>query len=230
MTGTPADPAAAPPIRLDVWADLTCPWCHIGHARLRTALARLPRPEAVAVHYRAFELDPHLPAGVGGQKLAALAARKSISLEQAREMYRRIGVVAAAEPVDFAPDSVIAANTFDAHRLIKLAADRGARQADAVVTALHQAHFADGRAIDDRQVLADIGADAGLDRAAVHTDLGGSAAGDAAGAAVRADEQQAAAMGVGGVPFYLADGRLALSGAQAPGALLELLRAAADGR
>lgn len=230
MTGTAADPVAARQIRLDVWADITCPWCHIGHARLRTALARLPRPDAVAVHYRAFELDPQLPVGVGGQKLAALAARKSISFDQAREMYRRIGEVAAAEPVDFDPEAVIAANTFDAHRLIKLAAGQGAAQADAVVTALFHAHFADGRVIDDRQVLADIGAGAGLDRAAVLTDLNGSAAGDAAGAAVRADEQQAAAMGAGGVPFYLADGRLALSGAQSPGALLELLRSAAADR
>lgn len=230
MTGTAADPVAARQIRLDVWADITCPWCHIGHARLRTAVARLPRPDAVAVHYRAFELDPQLPVRVGGQKLAALAARKSISFAQAREMYRRIGEVAAAEPVDFDPEAVIAANTFDAHRLIKLAAGQGAAQADAVVTALFHAHFADGRVIDDRQVLADIGAGAGLDRAAVLTDLNGSAAGDAVGAAVRADEQLAAAMGAGGVPFYLADGRLALSGAQSAGALLELLRSAAADR
>src|SRR5699024_7975146 len=204
MTGTAADPVAAPQIRLDVWADITCPWCHIGHARLRKALARLPRPDAVAVHHRAFELDPDLPAGIGGQKLAALAERKSISLDQAREMYRRIGEVAAAE--------------------------RGPAQGEAVVTALFQAHCADGRVIDDRKVLADIGARAGLDRAAVLADLGGSAAGDAAGAAVRADERRAAAMGARGVPFYLADGRLALSGAQSPSALLELLRTAASGR
>lgn len=230
MTDAAPAPAAPPGIRLDVWLDITCPWCHIGHARLRTALSGLPDPGAVSVHYRAFELDPELPAGVGGQKLAALAARKSISLAQAREMYRRIAAVAEAEGLVFAPEAVVAANTFDAHRLVRLAADHGAARTAAVVEALFRAHFGDGRVIDDHRVLAEIGAEAGLDPAAVRADLAGSPAGRAAGAAVRADEHQAADLGVTGVPFFLADGRLAVSGAQPPQTLTELLRAAAQER
>lgn len=230
MDDTAAAPADAPEIRLEVWLDITCPWCLIGHARLRTALARRTDPGAVSVHYRAFELDPDLPAGIGGQKLAALAARKSISHDQAREMYRQIALVADAEGLAFAPEAVIAANTFDAHRLIRLAAHHGPAHAEAAVEALFRAHLGDGRAIDDPAVLAEIGAEAGLDPAQVLADLAGSAAGEAAAAAVRADERLAGQIGVTGVPFILADGRLALSGAQSPQALTELLRAVAQDR
>lgn len=219
------DPGPNGPLRLDVWLDVTCPWCHIGRSRLARALEIVGDPGAVTVVYRAFELDPELPAGTGRTKLAALAERKNISLDAARRMYAQISAVADAEGVDFRPETVLAANTFDAHRLIRLAGP-GTDRADRVLGAVLAAHFADGAAIDDHTVLSDIGAAAGMDRAAVLADLAGSPAGVEAGRQVRADELAAARSRITGVPFYLAGGRLALSGAQPPERLAELLTAA----
>lgn len=224
----PADSDPHGPLHLNVWLDVTCPWCHIGRARLARALEIVGVPGAVTVVYRAFELDPALPAGTGRTKLAALAERKNISLADARRMYAQIGAVADTEGVDFRPETVLAANTFDAHRLIRLAGP-GTDRADRVLAAVLAAHFAGGAAIDDHTVLADIGGAAGMDRATVLADLAGSPAGIEAGRQVRADEETAARAGITGVPFYLAGGRLALSGAQPPERLAELLTAARTG-
>ena len=101
-------------------------------------------------------------------------------------------------------------NTLDAHRVIWLAGERGVQ--DAVVEALFLAYFTDGRDLSDRATLAEVAAGAGLDRAEVDELL----AGDAGLDVVRAGEEQARRLGVSGVPFFVVNGRVALSGAQPP--------------
>ena len=101
-------------------------------------------------------------------------------------------------------------NTLDAHRIIWLAGERGVQ--DAVVEALFLAYFTDGRDLSDRATLAEVAAEAGLDRAEVDELL----AGDSGLDVVRAGEEQARRLGVSGVPFFVVNGRVALSGAQPP--------------
>jgi predicted DsbA family dithiol-disulfide isomerase len=106
------------------------------------------------------------------------------------------------------------ANTFDAHRLIHLAAAGGPDVADAVVEALMTAHFSHGVAIDDHDELVAIAERCGLSPDDVRAALAGDETGQAAGAAVHADIDQARAIGITGVPFFAFDRRLAVSGAQ----------------
>ena len=113
-------------------------------------------------------------------------------------------------------------NTLDAHRLIWLAGERGVQ--DAVVEALFLAYFTDGRDLSDRATLAEVAAGAGLDRAEVDDLL----AGDGGLDVVRAGEEQARRLGVSGVPFFVVNGRVALSGAQPPELFLQAFEQAGE--
>ncbi len=107
-------------------------------------------------------------------------------------------------------------NTLDAHRLIRLAGREGIQ--DAVVEALFRAYFTEGRDVGDRQTLLDVVVEAGLGRGRAESDL----------AAIRAEEEQAHRLGVQGVPFFIVNGGVALSGAQEPGAFLEAFQQASN--
>lgn len=225
------DPAAPTPTGpphtvLDVWTDIACPWCYIGATRLARALDTYDRAGQVTVRWRAYELDPQAPTGAGRSELAALAESKNMPEDRVRQMFAQVAAVGAEDGLTLDFDRTIAANTFDAHRLVQLAGPDTTR-GTAVLTALFQARFTDGLAVDDPEVLVRIGAAAGLTEEAVRTLL--AAPGDGPeGAAVTADEALAVRIGVRGVPFFVADRRLAVSGAQPGATLIGLLDTALD--
>ena len=111
-------------------------------------------------------------------------------------------------------------NTFDAHRVLQMAADRGVQEA--VKERLMATYFCEGGAIGDRATLAAAAAAAGLDRDQVAAMLES----DQYGADVRRDEQEAAVLGINGVPFFVIDRRYGLSGAQPAEVLLQVLEQA----
>ena len=188
-------------MRIDVWADFACPWCAIGHHRLRQALEGAGMAAEVVHH--AYELDPGRRGT--GPVLEHLRRRYG---EAAPHMVQRVQAVAAADGLAIRPGDAVAANTFDAHRLALWAQERG--MGPAVVDRLFRAHFQELLDLSDRAVLARCAQEAGLPRADAEAML----AGDRLAQEVRADEAAAQAMGVGGVPFFVFDGRAALSGAQ----------------
>ncbi|MDN5760364.1 MAG: DsbA family protein, partial [Tomitella sp.] len=146
--------------------------------------------------------------------------------DQVRHMFGQVSGVAAEDGLHLDFETTIAANTFDAHRLVHLAGadtERGGR----VVRALYRAHFEDGRRIDDIDELAAIGAAEGLDAGEVRATLAVTDTGSAE--AVRDDEQAATGLGVSGVPFFVADRKYAVSGAQPVEVLTTLLQTAFDG-
>jgi predicted DsbA family dithiol-disulfide isomerase len=205
---------------VEIWSDVVCPWCAVGKARFEQALARFPHAEQVEVRWRSFELDPHAPVERTGDYVEHLAAKYGGGRASAQAMVDRMTQVAAAEGLVFRFDLARPGRTFDAHRLLHLAADRGAQQA--LADRLFRAAFTDGEPIGDRGALARLAADAGLDPAEVADVL----AGDAYADAVRADERQAAASGITGVPFFVLDRALGVSGAQTPDVLLQALEQA----
>lgn len=203
---------------VEIWSDIACPWCYIGKRRFATALEQFDRKDEVQVIWRSFELDPsaeHSHQHAGMTEAQLLSERKGLPEDQVKQMFAQVTEVAAGEGLAYDFDRVVPANTFDAHRLVHLAGEHGAE----VVERLMSAHFEHGRVVDDLDVLADIAAEAGLDReqirAALDTDQG---AGE-----VRADEAEAQALGVSGVPFFVADRRLAVSGAQPAEVFAQLL-------
>lgn len=219
MTGGAPEPAVV----LDVWADVVCPWCYIAKHRLRRAIDGWDRPHEVLVRHRAYELDPDLPTGrrvpvheYVGEKYGGDEAGAAISGQAAH--------IGEQEGLRFDMGRALKANSYDAHRLIALAREMGGPALeDACLERLFSAHFAEGLAIDDHDVLLRCTAEAGMDERRVSSVL----ADDTYGDAVRDDEARARSLGVTSVPFTLANDRVAVSGAQPVGVFLELLRTAA---
>jgi predicted DsbA family dithiol-disulfide isomerase len=123
-------------------------------------------------------------------------------------MVDRMVATGADEGIEFRFDIARPGNTFDAHRLLHLAADRGVQHA--VKDRFLAGYHSQGVAIAEHDELTDLATAAGLDREEV-TDV---LAGDAYADAVRADEDQARAYGIRGVPFFVLDGQVGVSGAQ----------------
>jgi predicted DsbA family dithiol-disulfide isomerase len=210
-------------VNIEVWSDVVCPWCYVGKRRFEAALARFDHRDDVQVTWRSFELDPAAPARRERDYPHHLAAKYGLSVAEAQAMIDRMTDTAAAEGLTFRFDIAQPGNTFDAHRLIQLARDRG--MAEVLVERLLSATFTKGEAIGDRDVLAQLASDAGLDAGEVADVL----ASDAYASAVRADEQEAAALGIHAVPFFVIDRTYGVSGAQPPDVLLGVLeRAWAD--
>jgi predicted DsbA family dithiol-disulfide isomerase len=218
-------------VKVEIWSDVVCPWCSIGKRRFEAALARFPHRDAVQVEWRAFELDPSAVSAPAGHRpgpddhAAALAAKYGTSLEEGRAMDARMTEAAAGEGLDFHFERAVPANTVTAHQVIHLAGERGVQ--DAVKERLLHAYMTEGEAVGDPEVLARLGAEAGLDAEEVRAVL----AQDRYLDAVRADEAEAAALGVRGVPFFVVDRRYGVSGAQPAEQLLAVLeRAWAESR
>ncbi|MEP7181909.1 MAG: DsbA family oxidoreductase [Betaproteobacteria bacterium] len=197
-------------LHVDVVSDVVCPWCFIGKRRLAAALATIAaeRPDLdVRVNWHPFQLNPELPPE--GADRRSYLERKFGGPERAAQIYDRVRAAGATVGIAFAFDRIERQpNTLDAHRLISWAQARGA--GDAVVDALFHAYFLDGRHVGDRDVLADIAGEAGLDREAARAMLGTDEGEDT----VRALDARVRELGVDGVPFFIFGDQVAVSGAQ----------------
>ncbi|MBX3187798.1 MAG: DsbA family oxidoreductase [Labilithrix sp.] len=211
-------------LKVDVWSDIACPWCYVGKRHLEAALARFPERANVEVRWRAFELDPSAPPERDRTISYAerLAKKYRASVDEAQAMIDRMVETAAHDGLDFHFDRIRSGNTFDAHRLIHLAGERGVQ--DAVKERLLRAYMTEGEPIGDRETLARLAGEAGLDPEEVRAML----ASDAYGAEVRVDEREAADLGIHGVPCFVFGEKLAVSGAQPAEILLRALTKAYD--
>jgi predicted DsbA family dithiol-disulfide isomerase len=211
-------------VKVEIWSDVVCPWCYIGKRRFEAALARFPHREQVEVVWRSFELDPHAEsvraAGEGPDHADLLAAKYAMSRAQAEAAIGSVTQAAAGEGLDFHLDVALRSNTFDAHRVIHLAAARGLQ--GAVKERLMRAYFSEGAPVGDRDTLVRLAAEAGLDAADVERVLDTDEHADA----VRADEAEARALGITGVPFFVVDRAYGVSGAQPADQLLAVLERA----
>lgn len=208
-------------LTIDVISDVVCPWCFIGKRRLAEALALRARqnpgaaPPAVAWH--PFQLNPGLPVeGVDRTEYyrQKFGDRVPQVLARVREAGREAGVELRLEAIRRQP------NTAEAHALIAAAADEGVQ--DAVVEAFFRAFFVDGIDLTERANLAAVAAAAGLSRDGIAAALES----DAVRARVAAAQEAARRIGVEGVPFFIFNRRLAVSGAQAPEVLAAAMREA----
>ncbi|WP_309080574.1 DsbA family oxidoreductase [Zhihengliuella sp.] len=220
-TPSPAAPLRAPSptarLRVDIWSDVACPWCYIGKRRFEAALSRVPFRDRVDVSWHSFQLDPGLPEHYDGTELDYLAERKGLPREQVLQMFEQVSSAAAGEGLEYDFDAVKVANTWTAHRLLHLAAEHGA--ADALKEALLSGHFEHGLDLGSRDELLAAATAAGLPGDAVVRVLDTDAYADA----VREDVEQARALGIGGVPFFVLDMKYGVSGAQSAEALEQAL-------
>jgi predicted DsbA family dithiol-disulfide isomerase len=203
---------------IEIWSDIACPWCYIGKRRFEAALAEFEHRDDVRVTWRSFELDPAAPPEREGERAARLAEKYGMTVEQAREMERQMTETAAGEGLDFRFDIARSGTTFDAHRVVHLAAEHGLQ--DDMKERLLRAYFGEGELMSDPDTLVRLAVEVGLDEDSVRQVL----ASDRFAAEVRSDEQTAARFGISAVPTFVVDRSLGVSGAHPPDALLQLLR------
>jgi predicted DsbA family dithiol-disulfide isomerase len=202
---------------IEVWSDVVCSWCYIGKRHLERALEAFPERDRLTLRWRSFELDPTIAPDAGPAD-EELARRRGITLDEAREMHAQTERQGAEVGVSFDFRRARRGNTFDAHRVLHMAHDHGCQPE--VKERLLATYFSEGGAIGDRATLAAAASQAGLDHDLVAEML----AGDRYTAEVRADEREAAELGINAVPFFVIDRRYGLAGAQPP----ELLRRAIE--
>lgn len=231
MTAAAGDPSTgisallarfAMDMKVEVFSDVVCPWCAIGRRRLQAALGRFDHADEVEVVWRAFELDPRAPAVRDGDYAERLARKYGMSREQAVAANERLTALGAEDGLEFHFERARPGNTFDAHRLLHFARDAGPGRQDALKERLFVAYFTEGAAVGDRDTLVRLAAEVGLDPTACREVLDG----DRYVAEVRADEAEAAELGVTGVPFFVVDGRFAIPGAQDADTVLRVLEQA----
>src|SRR3954452_15585136 len=205
------------PLTVEIWSDVVCPWCYIGKRRFEAALEAFEHRGEVTVMWRSFELDPEAPLEAEGTASERLAAKYGMSLERAQALHAEMTARGAAEGLEYRFDLARGGNTFDAHRMIHLAATYGHQAA--AKERLMRAYFTEGEAISDWDTLvrlvAELGVDADEARAALELDRFAED--------VREDEQLAAQLGIQGVPFFVLDRHYGISGAQPPEVLLGAL-------
>jgi predicted DsbA family dithiol-disulfide isomerase len=194
-------------MRVDIWSDVVCPWCYVGKARFERALSDFTHRDEVEVVFHSFELDPDYPEDERETVVSILSRKYGVPEAQARAADARVAGLAAAEGLGFDSGRPVG-NTFDIHRVIHLGREKGVQHE--LITAVNEAYFAQGRQVFDRDVITEVATGAGLSASAVREVLDGDAYADA----VRQDELEARELGIGGVPFFVFDMALGVSGAQ----------------
>jgi predicted DsbA family dithiol-disulfide isomerase len=212
------------PLTVEIWSDVVCPWCYIGKRRFETALQGFEHADEVTVMWRSFELDPEAPKVVEGPYADRLAAQYGMTVERATQLGLEMTERAAAEGLEFHLGRSRSGNTFDAHRLIHLAATSGHQAA--AKERLLKAYFTEGRSLFDDESLTALAVEAGLEPGDVRAVL----AGDDYAAAVAADIREAQALGANGVPFFVFDRRFGVSGAQPVDVFSQVLARARENR
>jgi predicted DsbA family dithiol-disulfide isomerase len=195
-------------MKVEIWSDIMCPFCYIGKRRFEAALQQFAHRSEVEIVWKSFELDPEMKTKPGQSIHQLLAERKGVSEAEGRKMNDYMAGVAREVGLEYDFERMVPVNTFNAHRFEHLAATKGKQ--DAAEERLFAAYFTEGKNLDDLDVLAQLGAEIGLDAAEVKQTLGT----DAFVQEVRIDEYQARQIGVRGVPFFVFEDKYAVSGAQ----------------
>ncbi|MCM6762527.1 DsbA family oxidoreductase [Rathayibacter sp. ZW T2_19] len=212
---------AQPPITVDIWSDIACPWCYIGKRKFERGLEafRLAHPDApeVALEYRSFELSPDTPEDYRGGEAAFLAEHKGIPEAQAQQMLDNVTAIAASVGLDYHFETVRHVKTVTAHQALHHAKTEGLQLE--LKERLLRAYFVEGRDLADPAVIASLAEEVGLDEAGTAQAL----AEQRHLADVQSDIAQAREYGINGVPFFVLDGRYGVSGAQEPQAFTEVL-------
>jgi len=195
-------------MKVEIWSDVMCPFCYIGKRKFERALAEFENKENIQVEWKSFQLSPDLKTDATKNTHQFLAEHKGMSLQQAKDMNNRVTQMAAQSGLVYDFDKSITANSFNAHRFAHFA--RANNKQDEAEEILFKAYFTDGKNIDDYTTLIKLGTTIGLDTDALKSALeSGQFASD-----VKADIAEAQQVGVRGVPFFVFDRKVAVSGAQ----------------
>lgn len=215
-------PVNSTKMEVEIWSDVMCPFCYIGKRKFEAALAQFPHKDKVELVWKSFELAPHLKTQTDKNIHQFLASQKGINVDQAKAMNDQVAQLAKQVGLTYNFEKTIVANSFNAHRFTHFA-KQYSKQNEAEEILFHS-YFTDGKNIDDYPTLIQLGAEIGLDTTTLKTALENGSYSDN----VKADIYEAQQIGVRGVPFFLFNKKLAVSGAQESQTFLETLEKAYD--
>lgn len=195
-------------MKVEIWSDIVCPFCYIGKRKFEKALEAFANKKQVEIVWKSFQLDPTTKAQPGKSVIASLAEKKGWTLEQSRQINQQVTGMAKEVGLEYQMEKAVIANTFDAHRLSHLAADKGLQ--DQMEERLFAAYFTEGKDIGDKDTLVALASEVGLDATEAADVLNLNTYSDK----VQADIVEAQQVGVRGVPFFVFDNKYAVSGAQ----------------
>lgn len=210
-------------MNIEVWFDVACPFCYVSKRRLAKALEDFPHKDAVTISYKSLELNPDAALYDGTNYYEAVMSEQKISNLRAKMFTDNINRQAKDVGLTYNYDDLKQTNTFDAHRLIKLAEQTN--QEETIIEKLFHAHFTEGKDVGDLTTLLDIAIDSGLNQAEVQTVLDDTTL---YANEVRHDEEEAEQKDVSGVPFVIINDTYTLAGAQPTIAFTRMLQKAWD--
>lgn len=211
-------------MKIEVWSDIMCPFCYIGKRHLELALEQFNSEEPVEITWHSFQLDPSIPASFEKpvNVYQYLADRKGISLEQSLSMHENVVQMAKSIGLDYQFDKSIVANSYDAHRIIQLAKTK---KLDSIAEEIFfKAYFTEGRNLADKNTLMELAKNIGLQEEEIIQTLTEKKFSKE----IEADIQEAANLGIRGVPFFVINRQYGISGAQPVAAFLETFAAASE--
>jgi len=202
-------------ITIDLVFDTVCPWCYIGKRRLDEALAVRPDIDVV-LRWRPFLLNPNMPKE--GISHETYMTRRFGGPRRAQKAYNAVEDVGLSAEIDFSFDNISRTpSSIDSHRLVLYAEEQG--KAQSAVEALFYNYFVNGKDIGDIGILVSIAENLGLDSADVAAFLGGDEALDT----VHESSQEAHSQGINGVPAFIFNEKLVLSGGYPSGILVRMI-------
>ncbi|MDR6545534.1 putative DsbA family dithiol-disulfide isomerase [Chryseobacterium rhizosphaerae] len=205
-------------MKIEIWSDVMCPFCYIGKNNFEEALNKLPFKDEVQVEWKSFQLDPSLDPKQTQNTIEYFREKKGFPEAQATQMISQVAQMGKGAGIDFNFEKALITNTFSAHKLLHLA--KKYNKSNEMEEALFIAHFIDGKNVGDPEVLVSLAESLDLDkeeaRQAVTTDQWNNE--------VNQDILEARNNGVSGVPFFVLNGKYAVSGAQPVEAFEEALQ------
>lgn len=208
---------------IDIISDVVCPWCYLGQKRLSLALEEVAGEISANIAWKPYQLEPNAPPE--GFDVMDYLSRKIGGEERVRQSHEMLTRMGAEIGLPFAFDkTTVFPNTLDAHRLLHWAGQIDAATQDRVAHALFTANFVEGRNVGDPEVLAEIATACGMHAATVRERL----ATDVDRDVIHTEIARAQQMGVSGVPFFIIEGKYAVSGAQGVEVFANALRQIAE--
>ena len=207
-------------MQVEIWSDIMCPFCYIGKRKFEAALEKFPNKNEVEIIWKSYQLDPNIKEQPGKDIYSYLAEAKGQSLEWSKKMHENVVNMAKSVGLEYNFDKAVIANSFDAHRVIQLAKKHGL--GDAIEERLFKAYFTEGKNFADHETLAAIGEEVGLDRKEILSLLNSNDLADN----VHSDIEEGMRLGLRGVPFFVFNRKIGVSGAQDSEIFLQALEEA----
>jgi protein disulfide-isomerase len=206
-------------MKVEVWSDVMCPFCYIGKRNYEKGLQQFANADDIELVWKSFQLDPGIQNDRDNRMdvFDYLSQRKGISRDQVVQMHDHVTKMAAAAGLDYHLDQTVMVNSFNAHRFLQMAKEKGL--GDEAEEQLFYANFTQGKDFSDPGVLKELGLLIGLSEADVEASLTEERYAEA----VNKDIEDARGIGVTGVPFFVFNGKYAVSGAQPPESFTQAL-------